>query len=512
MCEKRGSIVFYEKKRFLQGGDVWLEHINIEHFILLAALLLIIGVLTTKFSTRLGVPALVLFLLVGMIMGSDGLGIIYFNNPELTQLIGIIALVVILFEGGLQTKWSSVKAVAGPSLSLATIGVLITTIVVAVAAKLIFNVSWMEGFLFGAIVGSTDAAAIFAVLKGQNINDRLASTLEAESGTNDPMAMFLTLSLIELMTVDHANVYLLIGSFFWQMGMGLIIGYLLGRFGSFSINKINLDSSGLYPIFTLAFALLTYSVTDLVGASGLLAVYIAALVIGNMDLTYRHSIFRFNEGFAWMMQILMFIILGLLVFPSQFLSFGIIFKGFLLSLILMFLARPVAVFLSTIKMGFHMKEKIFLSWAGLKGAVPIVLATFPMTMGLENSQLFFNVVFFVVLTSALIQGSTISIFADTLGLNGPEKVEPPHSLELVSIGKANAEMIEFAVDEKTAITGQALKNISFPKETLISAMIRNGDLVTPHGDTTVQPGDILYILTAKKRKKELKRLLNKEFI
>lgn len=401
-----------------------MEHINIEHFILLAALLLIIGVLTTKFSTRLGVPALVLFLLVGMIMGSDGLGIIYFNNPELTQLIGIIALVVILFEGGLQTKWSSVKAVAGPSLSLATIGVLITTIVVAVAAKLIFNVSWMEGFLFGAIVGSTDAAAIFAVLKGQNINDRLASTLEAESGTNDPMAMFLTLSLIELMTVDHANVYLLIGSFFWQMGMGLIIGYLLGRFGSFSINKINLDSSGLYPIFTLAFALLTYSVTDLVGASGLLAVYIAALVIGNMDLTYRHSIFRFNEGFAWMMQILMFIILGLLVFPSQFLSFGIIFKGFLLSLILMFLARPVAVFLSTIKMGFHMKEKIFLSWAGLKGAVPIVLATFPMTMGLENSQLFFNVVFFVVLTSALIQGSTISIFADTLGLNGPEKVEP----------------------------------------------------------------------------------------
>ncbi|MEC1260967.1 potassium/proton antiporter [Bacillus swezeyi] len=488
-----------------------MEHINMEHFILLTALLLIIGVLTTKFSTRLGVPALVLFLLVGMIMGSDGLGIIYFNNPELAQLIGIIALVIILFEGGLQTKWSSVKAVAAPSLSLATVGVLLTTIVIAVAAKLIFNVSWMEGFLFGAIVGSTDAAAIFAVLKGQNIRDRLSATLEAESGTNDPMAMFLTLSFIELMTAKNSSIFVLIGSFFWQMGIGLLLGFLLGRFASFAINKINLDSSGLYPIFTLAFALLTYSLTDLIGASGLLAVYIAALVIGNKDLTYRHSIFRFNEGFAWMMQILMFIILGLLVFPAQFLSFGIIFKGFLLSLILIFLARPVAVFLSTIKMGFHLKEKIFLSWAGLKGAVPIVLATFPMTMGLENSQLFFNVVFFVVLTSALIQGSTISFVAETLGLNGPKKVEAPHSLELVSIGKANAEIIEFEVDDTTVIRGQKLKEISFPKDALISAIIRNGDLVTPHGETTIKSGDILYILVKKKRKRELKKYLNREF-
>ncbi|WP_307894445.1 potassium/proton antiporter [Bacillus swezeyi] len=488
-----------------------MEHINMEHFILLTALLLIIGVLTTKFSTRLGVPALVLFLLVGMIMGSDGLGIIYFNNPELAQLIGIIALVIILFEGGLQTKWSPVKAVAAPSLSLATVGVLLTTIVIAVAAKLIFNVSWMEGFLFGAIVGSTDAAAIFAVLKGQNIRDRLSATLEAESGTNDPMAMFLTLSFIELITAKNSSIFVLIGSFFWQMGIGLLLGFLLGRFASFAINKINLDSSGLYPIFTLAFALLTYSLTDLIGASGLLAVYIAALVIGNKDLTYRHSIFRFNEGFAWMMQILMFIILGLLVFPAQFLSFGIIFKGFLLSLILIFLARPVAVFLSTIKMGFHLKEKIFLSWAGLKGAVPIVLATFPMTMGLENSQLFFNVVFFVVLTSALIQGSTISFVAETLGLNGPKKVEAPHSLELVSIGKANAEIIEFEVDDTTVIRGQKLKEISFPKDALISAIIRNGDLVTPHGETTIKSGDILYILVKKKRKRELKKYLNREF-
>lgn len=486
-----------------------LEQINIDYFILLTALLLIIGVLTTKFSTRLGVPALVLFLLVGMIMGSDGLGFIYFDNAKLAQLIGILALVVILFEGGLQTKWSSVRAVATPSLSLATLGVVITTIVVAVAAKLIFQVSWLEGLLFGAIVGSTDAAAIFAVLKGQNIRDRLRSTLEAESGTNDPMAVFLTLSLIELITTENPIYFLLVGSFIWQMGMGLIMGFLFGRFASIAINKINLDSSGLYPIFALAFALMTYSISDLIGASGLLSVYIAALVIGNGDLTYRHSIFRFNEGFAWMMQILMFVILGLLVFPSQFLSLDLILKGLLLSVILIFIARPVAVFLSTIKMGFDFKEKIFLSWAGLKGAVPIVLATFPMTMGLENSQLFFNVVFFVVLTSALIQGSTISTFAEMLRLNGPRKIEVPHSLELVSIGKANAEIIEFIVNEENNISGKKLKDIKFPKDVLISAIIRSGNLVTPQGNTEINPEDILYILVSKQKLNELKSFLNK---
>jgi potassium/hydrogen antiporter len=485
-----------------------LEQINIDYFILLTALLLIIGVLTTKFSTRLGVPALVLFLMVGMIMGSDGLGLIYFENAKLTQLIGLFALIVILFEGGLLTKWSSVKPVVAPSLSLATMGVLLTTIVVAVAAKLLFDVSWLEGLLFGAIVGSTDAAAIFAVLKGQNIKDKLSSTLEAESGTNDPMAMFLTLSLIEIMTAEKHSYFQLIGSFIWQMGMGLILGYVFGRIASVAINKINLDSSGLYPLFALAFALLTYSLTDLFGASGLLAVYIAALVMGNSDLTYRHSIFRFNEGFAWMMQILMFIILGLLVFPAQFLNQGIILKGFLLSLILIFIARPVSVFLSTIKMGFGIKEKVFLSWAGLKGAVPIVLATFPMTMGLENSQLIFNVVFFVVLTSALIQGSTISVIAEKLGLNGRKKVEAPHTLELVSIGKANAEMIEFVVGEQAAYIHQSLKEITLPKDSLISAIIRNGDLITPYGDTKIKADDILYILVSKQRIKEIKIFLN----
>ncbi|WP_100372066.1 potassium/proton antiporter [Bacillus sp. FJAT-45037] len=481
-----------------------------DYFILLSALLLIIGVLTTKFSSRLGVPALILFILVGMLTGSDGLGLIHFDNPQMAQLIGIFALIIILFEGGLQTKWSTVKSVTKPALSLATLGVILTTVIVALAAKLILDVSWLEGFLFGAIVGSTDAAAVFAVLKGRNIRARLGATLEAESGSNDPMAMFLTITIIELILIGNPSYFLLVGSFFWQMGIGLVIGVIFGKLATFAINEINLDSSGLYPVFALAFALLTYSLTDIVQASGLLAVYVAALVIGNSDLTYRQSIFRFNEGFAWMAQILMFTILGLLVFPTQLITFDVIVKGLLLSIILVIIARPVAVFISTFKMGYDLKERVFLSWAGLRGAVPIVLATFPMLAGLENSQMFFNVIFFVVMISALVQGSTIALFAKKLGLVGPKKIDPPHSLELVSIGKANAEIIEFEVSEETKITNKSLASIDFPKDVLINAIIRSNELITPYGETEIKVGDILYILVSRESKKELKQMLKQK--
>ncbi len=478
-----------------------------EYFILTIGLLFIIGVITTKFSSRIGVPVLILYIAIGMLFGSDGLNFIYFSDYNLTQLIGMLALVIILFEGGLQTEWKNIRPVIGPSISLATLGVLITSVVVAIAAKFILGVTWLEGFLFGAIVGSTDAAAVFAVLKGQNIKQRIGSTLEAESGSNDPMAMILTISFIELITNEQASYFSLIGTFFWQMLVGVLIGLLMGFIAVYSINKINLDSSGLYPVFGLAFALLTFSLSDLMQASGLLAVYVLAVYIGNAEIAYRHSIFRFNEGIAWIAQILMFTILGLLVFPNDLFSFDIIWQGLVISLILIFLARPIAVFISTIKQNYSFKEKIFLSWAGLKGAVPIVLATFPMVAELDNGQLFFNVVFFVVLLSALIQGSTISVVADKLGLSGRTRVEPMHSLELISIGKANAEMVEYEVRDQVNLIGEQLVNIDFPKDALISAIIRNNELVTPTGDTIIKKGDILFILVSKKNKTQLKKLL-----
>lgn len=487
-----------------------IEHFDTDYMIMLFSFLLLLGVMTAKFSTRVGVPALVLFMFLGMILGSDVLGLIYFDNANVAQLIGVLALVIILFEGGLQTEWKSVKKVAGPSLSLATLGVLLTTSLVAVGAKLLLDINWLEAFLIGSIVGSTDASAVFSVLSGKNIKERLTSTLEAESGTNDPMAVFLTLSVIQLIVSADSNIFMFIVSFFWQMGAGLALGYFFGRLGSRTINNINLDSSGLYPVLALAFAIVTYSVTAMINASGLLAVYVAAMVIGNRELTYRHSILRFNEGFAWMMQILMFILLGLLVFPSQLMDWSLIWKGLLLSLILLVVARPIAVFLSTFFFKFTIKELTFISWAGLRGAVPIVLATFPMIAGIEGSQQIFNIVFFVVLTSALIQGSSIPFVAGKLGLTGESKPKSVHSIELVSIGKANAEMIEFEVNAGNELVNKALKDVTLPKSVLVNAIIRNDELVTPYGDTIILEGDILFILADKRSLQELRVKLGLE--
>ncbi|MDZ5712545.1 potassium/proton antiporter [Jeotgalibacillus haloalkalitolerans] len=487
-----------------------IESFGNDSFILLTGLLLITGILVAKFSNKWGLPALVLFIVIGMAVGSDGLGIVYFDDARAAQLIGIFSLVIILFEGGMQTKWETVRAVALPSLSLATFGVIITSGIVGYAAYLIFDVTLLEGLLFGAIVGSTDAAAVFSVLKERNIKAKMGATLEAESGTNDPMAVFLTLSFIELILNENSSIWGLIPSFILQMGAGLALGLILGRIASFALNRIKLDSSGLYPIFSVSFALLTYSVTAIIGGSGFLAVYVAALIIGNNELTYRYSIFQFNEGFAWMSQILMFIILGLLVFPGELFSVNIVISGLILSVILIFIARPIAVFLSVAGMKYKMKERIFISWAGLRGAVPIVLATFPVVAGLENGQLFFNVVFFIVLTSTLLQGSTISYVAKKLDLVGPKKDTPHHSLELISIGKANAEMIQFHTNRDVEIVGKKLKDLEFPHQATISAIVRNDQLISPYGETQIKAGDFLYILVNTKHKDEVKRLLEEK--
>lgn len=482
----------------MREGDAFL--FTTDNAILLVSLLLLAGVLTAKFSSRFGLPSLVFFIGVGMVLSHY----IYYDDAQLTQLVGILALIIILFEGGLQTKWTQVRSVLAPSLSLATLGVLLTSLLVGVAAMLILKVSLLEGLLFGAIVGSTDAAAVFAALGNKNIKQRLTSTLEAESGTNDPMAVFLTISLIQLIQSPELSVFSLAGYFVLQMGLGLLMGLLIGKAAVWSINKINLDSSGLYPVFSVAFAILTYSFTASIQGSGLLAVYVMAMVLGNSDLTYRHSIIRFNEGFAWMMQITMFILLGLLVFPAQLVE--IAWQGIALSLILMLVARPVGVFLSTAFMKFSTSEKTLLSWAGLRGAVPIVLATYPMIAGLENGALFFNVVFFVVLTSALVQGATISPLAAKLGLVGEKKASVPHSLELVSIGKSNMEMIEIAVEDGAPAAHLPIQRLTLPPDALITAVIRNEQMITPKGGTELQPADVLYVMTNKANRAAIKTL------
>ncbi|HSP21361.1 MAG TPA: potassium/proton antiporter [Planococcus sp. (in: firmicutes)] len=480
--------------------------------ILMGGIFLLAGVLMTKVSSRAGVPSLVLFMIIGMVLGSDVTGLIYFSNAEIAQLVGIVALIFILFEGGLQANWQHIRPVMGGSLSLATLGVLITTAIVASTAYYILDITWLEAFLLGSIVGSTDAAAVFSVLAGQNVKSKISSTLEAESGTNDPMAMFLTIAFIQLIMLPDASIASMIGSFVLEMSLGAVLGVALGYLASWTLNRIKLDASGLYAVLSAGFAIFIYSATAMMHGSGLLAVYLAALVIGTRQLAQSYSIISFHEGVAWLMQIIMFVLLGLLVFPSQLLDWDLMWKGLVLSFVLILIARPIAVFVSTAFFDYSLNEKLFLSWAGLRGAVPIVLATFPMIAGVENSYLFFNIVFFIVLTSALIQGSTIPFMAKKLALNGRPMPKRIHSLELISMDKANAEMLEVELTAKSPFAGQLVQTIGLPKQTLISAIIRSGKLVMPTGTTKLKVGDVLYVLTEKKQVPKVKMVLGEEDI
>jgi potassium/hydrogen antiporter len=470
-----------------------------DNIILLLAALLLVGVLSTKFSSRFGMPALVLFIAVGMVLSQ----FVYFDDASFTQIAGIFALIVILFEGGMQTSIKDIRPVIKPAVSLATLGVLLTTGVVGIFARLILDLPWAESLLFGAIVGSTDAAAVFSVLGGKNIDKRLTSTLEAESGSNDPMAVFLTVSLIEWIQHPDMAIWRLLISFVWEMGVGLLLGIVLGKFAVYVTNKINLDSTGLYPVMAIGLAVLTYGLSAQVHSSGLLAVYVMGLVMGNSELMYHRTIMNFNHGFAWMMQIAMFILLGLLVFPQELA--GIAWQGLLLSGILMIVARPIGVFISLMFSKFSIREKTLISWAGLRGAVPIVLATYPLLAGLPEGRLLFNVVFFIVLTSAVIQGATISPLASRLKLVGKET--PSLSLmELVALGKTNFEFNHIRIEKHMPIAGLHITDLGLPNDILFTAIIRNNQIVAPHGNTVVTPGDILYVLSPKDKREEMRAL------
>lgn len=473
----------------------------VDTVIFMSALLLLTGVLTTKFSVRFGMPALVLFIALGMILSR----FVYYDNAEITQLVGTFSLIVILFQGGMQTDFKEIRPILGPALSLATVGVLLTSIIIGLCATYILDISLEQGLLIGAIVGSTDAAAVFSVLGGLNLKRRIASTLEAESGSNDPMAVFLTVSLIEWIQTPDTSVSSMILSFFMQMGLGLVVGILIGFLAVLIINRINFDSSGLYPVMALGFAVLTYGAAVLVQGSGLLAVYVMALVLGNKELTYRRTILAFNQGFAWMMQIAMFVLLGLLVFPNELVS--VAWQGLLLSLLLMLVARPISVLVSLMFTRFVFREKVLIAWAGLRGAVPIVLATYPLIAGVEGGQLFFNVVFFVVLTSAIIQGTTISPLAIRLGLVEKDRLQGPSLLELIALGKANSEINHIQVQENMPLVGQEIQNLNLPEDILFTAIIRGDKIITPRGSTMIEKGDTIYVISPKTKREQMKRLL-----
>lgn len=388
--------------------------LSIEYILLVTSILLFLSIVASKASIKLGIPALLLFLLIGMLAGSDGPGGIYFDNPKIAQHLGIVALIFILFAGGFDTKWEKVKQVALRGLSLSTIGIFITTFLVGLFANKVLNFSWLEGLLLGAIISSTDAAAVFAVLRGNNINLKkgLRPLIEFESGCNDPMAVFLTVGLLQLMTSHTTSFLGLIILFLKQFTIGTALGYGLGKIAVFILKYFKLEYEGLYPALTMSLVAFAYGATSYLGGSGFLSVYLLGLVMGKNDFSSKNYLMHFHDGVAWLMQIMMFLTLGLLVFPSHLPS--IAKAGILTAMFLVFIARPISVLFSLILAKMNFKEKVLVSWGGLRGAVPIILATFPMLAGIPKAETIFNLVFFVVIASVLVQGTTIPIVAQFL--------------------------------------------------------------------------------------------------
>ena len=395
---------------------------HFEDWLFVSSLLLLLSIFAWKVSSRLGIPALLLFLGIGMLAGSDGPGGIYFDDALLAQSVGVVALAFILFAGGLETEWQVVRPALGGALSLSTIGVLLTAMVVAVFALLVLHVSFLEGLLLGAIISATDAAAVFSVLGARNLQltGKLLPLLELESGTNDPMAVFLTLGLTRLLTNPHESVVGVILLFVQQMGVGVVLGLLIGWVAIWLLNRLQLDVEGLYRVFTIALVLFTYGLTAILGGSGFLAVYLVGLLLGNSSVQRVDRLSRFHDGIAWLMQIGMFLLLGLLVFPSRLPA--VVGSGLLITAVAVFVARPVSVFIALFPVKMSWQEKCFVSWVGLRGAVPIVLATFPLLAGLPRASLLFDLVFFVVLVSVLLQGASAPVVARWLGVITPGAV------------------------------------------------------------------------------------------
>jgi cell volume regulation protein A len=482
--------------------------ISIEQILIAIAIILILSVFASKASEKYGIPALLLFLFLGMLAGSEGPGGIYFDDAWLAQGLGVAALAFILFAGGLDTHWSEVRPVSGPSLILSTLGVAITAVIVGVTAFFLFGFSLLEGLLLGSIISSTDAAAVFALLRSRNtgLPDRVKYLLEFESGSNDPMAVFLTVAFISLLTQDANPSTALIQMFLKQMALGSILGFLLGWVLVWIVNHIALATEGLYPVLTLSSVLLIYGVTAFLGGNGFLGIYIAGLVMGNKNFVHKKSLVRFHDAVAWLMQIVMFLILGLLVFPSQLVP--VIGIGLLLSGLLMFLARPIAVFVCLSMSRFDLNEKLLIAWVGLRGAVPIILATFPLLANVPNANRIFNLVFFIVLTSVLFQGTSIPLVVRYLGLAMPRSSRPRYALEFEEGEGMEATLMDFILPYSSAVVGKPLVELGLPSESVITVIVRDDKYLVPTGTTTLQPGDVLLILLNKASIPEVNKILS----
>jgi potassium/hydrogen antiporter len=462
-----------------------------------AAILLLTSVLASKISNSVSVPALVIFLLIGMLAGSEGIGGIAFEDSFAAQSFGVVALIFILFSGGLDTPVTEIRHVLARGIVLSTLGVVITALVVGAGVLLLLDFAPKEAFLVGAIVASTDAAAVFSILRTQKISLKgdTIPLLELESGSNDPMAVFLTVGAIELIMQPETSLASLALVFVRQMALGLVFGLALGHLTARVINRLRLQADGLYSVFTIAVALLGFAFTSLLGGSGFLAVYVAGLVMAGRKFIHKRSLSRFHDALAWLMQIIMFLGLGLLVFPSHLVA--IASTGILVAVILIFLARPLSVFIGLMFSQFDFRDKLMISWVGLRGATPIVLATFPLIAGVPQSETIFNIVFFVVVISVLVQGSTLIPVARLLGITVPLAQKPQYPFELVTDTDIRNELTEVQIAQGSPAIDRQIVNLGLPEDSLIVLVSRGGEVLVPNGNTIIEQGDTLLVLADK---------------
>jgi potassium/hydrogen antiporter len=461
--------------------------------ILVAGALLAAGIAASLLAARVRLPGLLLFLGLGMVIGSDGLDWIDFRDYELARSIGVVALALILFEGGLTAGFGAIRPVLRPALGLAVVGTFITAGITGLAAAWLFDLTTLEGLLLGSIIASTDGAAVFSVLRGSTLRRRLAYTLEGEAGFNDPVAVLLVIGFVDWILEPDYGLGDMAILFVVEVGIGLVAGAVVGWLAVQGLRRARLDTPGLYPVASLATAALAFGVADELHGSGFLAVYLAGLVLGSSAIPAKRTVTVFHQGLGWVAQIVMFLALGLLVFPTRLDDVWL--EGTVVALVLLFAARPIATFAGTALDAFSVREKIVLGWAGLRGAVPVVLATFPVIDHVPGSEdVFFNIIFFAVVLSTVLQGATFEPLAARLGVTTNEPALPRPLAETGTIRRLGAEIMEYPVGAEDAIAGRRVRDLGLPRDALVSVIVRGDEAVLPRGSTRIEPGDRLHVV------------------
>ena len=468
--------------------------LTLGNILLVGSVLLFLSIIVGKTTYKFGVPTLLFFLAIGMLAGSDGIGGIRFEDPKIAQFIGVVALNFILFSGGLDTEWKAVKPILRQGVVLSTLGVLLTALSLGTFVWYVTDFTIYESMLLGSIVSSTDAAAVFSILRSKSLalKANLRPTLELESGSNDPMAYVLTIVFLTLVVHQDQGLASVVPLFIQQMLLGGIAGFGFGKLSKLIINKIDLGFEGLYPVLVIALMFITFSATDRVGGNGFLAIYICAVFLGQQNLIHKQSILRMFDGLAWLMQIVLFLTLGLLVFPSQVLPYmGI---GLLISLFLILVARPVSLFLSLVFFKMEMRRRFYISWVGLRGAVPIVFATYPLLAGIDKAPTIFNIVFFVSVTSVLVQGTTLGVVAKWLRMAMPERTTPNSESERLVLDLPRTALQEIEIPPHYNAVDKRIVDLRFPRSAFIFMIKRDGAFIRPGGSTVIRPNDTLMVV------------------